>query len=93
MFMTEEVSVTKPSFLMSAKYRIAAALLTSSFVFVGLASAAINFTPISELLQAVVSLIPDLMDLVVGVAPLIVVIAIVGFLVKFLDRIIQMLQM
>lgn len=55
-------------------------------------SAAINFTPIVELLEAVVSLIPTMMDLVIAIAPLIVVIAVVGFIVKFLDRILQLLN-
>jgi hypothetical protein len=89
--MTEEVSTTKPSFLMSAKYRIAM-VMTSGLALVGMASAAINFTPIRELLSAVIDLIPSFMDLVVAIAPLVVVIAIVAFILKFLDKIIAMLN-
>ena len=89
--MTEEVSVKKPSFLMSAKVRIAG-IMTSGLVLVGMASAAINFTPIQELLPAVIDLIPSFMDLVVAIAPLVVVIAIVSFILKFLDKIIAMLN-
>ena len=91
MIMTEEVTTTKPSFVMAAKYRIAL-VMTSGLALVGMASAAINFTPIQELLTAVIGLIPSFMDLVVAIAPLVVVIAIVGFILKFLDRIISMLN-
>ena len=69
----------KPKTLSVWKYRAVAALGTAGLFFAGTASAAINFTPIQELLQAVVDLIPTFMDLVVAIAPLIVVIAIVGF--------------
>jgi hypothetical protein len=73
------------------KSRLAIAGVTGMSL-VGYASAAINFTPIEELLEAVVDLIPTFMDLVVAIAPLIVVIAIVGFVLAFLDRILQMLK-
>ena len=56
------------------------------------ASAAIDFSNISALLQAVVTLIPDFMDLVIEMAPLIVTIAIIGFILAFLDKILQMLK-
>lgn len=89
--MPEQDTPQKPSILMAAKYRLAM-LMTSSFVLVGMASAAVNFTPITELLQAVIDLIPTFMDLVVNIAPLVVVIAIVAFILKFLDKIIAMLN-
>ena len=77
--MEAQVATTKPSFWTAAKYRLAL-LGSSSLVLVGVSSAAINFTPIQELLTAVVDLIPTFMDLVVAIAPLIVVIAVVGFI-------------
>jgi len=89
--MTEEVSTQKPGLIATFKYRFAIAM-TSGLALVGMASAAINFTPIQELLTAVIGLIPSFMDLVVAIAPLVVVIAIVGFILKFLDRIISMLN-
>jgi len=51
------------------KYRLAIAGVSAAGM-VGYASAAINFTPIEELLEAVVDLIPTFMDLVVAIAPL-----------------------
>ena len=73
------------------KYRLAIAGATG-LSLVGYASAAINFTPIQELLQAVVDLIPTFMDLVVSIAPLIVVISVIGFVVGFMDRILSLLK-
>ena len=73
------------------KYRLVIAV-ASVMSLIGAASAAINFTPIQELLTAVINLIPSFMDLVVAIAPLIVVIAIVAFILKFLDKIIAMLN-
>jgi hypothetical protein len=57
------------------------------------ASAAVDLGEISSLIQAIVGIVPDLMDLVVGIAPLIVVIALIGFLVKFFPKILDMLNM
>ena len=82
----------KPKTLSVWKYRAVAVLGAAGLSLVGTASAAINFTPIQELLDAVVDLIPTFMDLVVAIAPLIVVIAIVGFVLAFLDRILAMLK-
>jgi hypothetical protein len=57
------------------------------------ASAAVNLTEITNLIQAIVGIVPDLIDLVVGIAPLIVVIALIGFLVKFFPKILDMLNL
>ena len=101
MIMTEEVSALKER--CSTAHNVKA-MITNKFARVGAlvavggtslvmsASAAINFTPIQELLTAVINLIPSFMDLVVAIAPLVVVIAIVSFILKFLDKIIQMLN-
>ena len=78
--------------LLGAKVKIVGGVAAIGTLAVGYASAAINFTPIQELLDAVVDLIPTFMDLVVAIAPLIVVIAIVGFVLAFLDRILAMLK-
>jgi hypothetical protein len=56
------------------------------------AAASINLTPIKELLDAVVVLIPSFIDLVVAMAPLLVILAVVGFIIKFLDRILEFLK-
>ena len=89
--MEAQVATTKPSFWTAAKYRLAL-LGSSSLVLVGVSSAAVNFTPIQELLTAVVDLIPTFMDLVVSIAPLVVTIAIISFVIKFLNQIINMLN-
>lgn len=73
------------------KYKLAIAGATGMSL-VGYASAAIDFSNITELLDAVVTLIPSFMDLVIGIAPLIVTIAIIGFILAFLDKILQMLK-
>jgi len=50
------------------------------------AQATVNFTPISELIAAVTALIPSLMELIIALAPLIVTMAVVGFLVVFFRK-------
>jgi len=70
--------------------RIGAAVAIVGTTLIGTASAAVNFTPIQELLTAVISLIPSFMDLVIEVAPIVVLISVVGFIVKFWDRILAM---
>lgn len=88
----ETASVPKTCAWSLTTQRIAIGATAAGATLVPYASAAINFTPIQELLQAVVDLIPTFMDLVVAIAPLIVVIAIVAFVLKFLDRILSLLQ-
>ena len=74
--------------------KIRAALLAGSGMgLVGLAAAEVNFTTISELIDAVTGLIPDFLDLVVAIAPLLVTVAIIGFVLKFLDRILAWMNM
>jgi hypothetical protein len=94
--MESEHNVSKPGRFSALKHRIAVGTLAvagGATILVPYASAAINFTPITELLEAVVDLIPTLMDLVIAIAPLIVTIAIVGFVLAFLDRILEMLKL
>lgn len=61
--------------------------------FVGTASAAIDLSAISDLIDQVVLIIPGMIDLVVGVAPIIVVGALIGFIVLFFDKILAMIKM
>lgn len=66
----------------SAKAKLA--ITTVSLVgLVASVSAAVNFTPITELITAVTGIIPSLMELVVALAPLIITMAIIAFLVGF----------
>jgi len=63
------------------------AVTTVSLVtLVQCAQATVNFTPISELIAAVTALIPSLMELIIALAPLIVTMAVVGFLVVFFRK-------
>jgi hypothetical protein len=82
-----EFEVAKPiSRWQAAKYRLALAGAGAASL-VGYASAAIDFSNISELLQAVIQLIPDFLALVVAIAPLLVTVAIVAFVLGFLKAI------
>ena len=75
------------------KMRILAVTTVSLIGLVQYAHATVNFTPIAELITAVTGLIPSLMDLVIALAPLIVTMAIVGFLVVFFRKnILEMLN-
>ena len=71
---------------MFATWKIRIALLaTMAAGMVGYASAAINWTPISEIITGLVEFLPSLLELVMGMLPIIIVIAIVTFIVGFLD--------
>lgn len=84
------------SFLDKVKEKVAgvlgafkAKLAITTVLLVGLvqyAQAAVNFTPITELITAVTGLIPSLMELIIALAPLIVTMAIIGFLVIFFRK-------
>jgi len=56
-------------------------------------SAEVNLSGISDVITAIVDIVPDLLDLIVGIVPIIVTIALVGFLVKFFDKILGMLNL
>lgn len=87
-----EPEQTRP-FLAAMKNRLAIAAV-SLMSFAGLASAAIDFSNITDLIDAVVGLIPSLMSLVIEIAPLIVTMAIITFLVSFFrDTILGMLRL
>ena len=90
--MTELVTAPKVSKWTEYKYRLAIAGTAAMSTLAVTASAAVNFTPIQELLEAVVDLIPTFMDLVVAIAPLIVTIGIISFVLLFLKRILDMLN-
>jgi hypothetical protein len=77
--MTEEVSALRARVstahnvkqMITDKFaRVGALVAVGGTSIVATASAAINFTPIQELLTAVIDLIPSFMDLVVAIAPL-----------------------
>ena len=51
----------------------------------------INLTPISEILQGIVGIMPSMVDFVVGVLPVIIVVILVSFIAAFFDRIVAMI--
>lgn len=53
---------------------------------------AVNFTPITEVLEGVVGLMPNLVDFVVGVLPIIVVMIVISFIACFFDSIVSMIK-
>lgn len=90
--MTEEVKVNERRMPVWA-YRAIGIASAGTVTLVGYASATVNFTPITELIQAVTQLIPSLMDLVIAMAPLIVTMAVISFLVIFFRKnILEMLN-
>jgi hypothetical protein len=58
------------------------------------ASAEMCWTTITDILAGISTyMLPSLLDLVTGVIPLLIVLAVVGFVMKFLDKILDMLSM
>ena len=84
---TSKAPVTRGVFVMPFALAFVFALAA-----IGPAQAAIDFSNITSLIQAVTGLIPAFMDLVIAIAPLIVTIAIIAFVVTFLDKILSMLN-
>jgi len=57
------------------------------------ASADINWTPITAIISGLATnLIPAMVDLVTAVVPLLIILAIVGFILGFLKRILELLH-
>ena len=48
---------------------------------------ALNLTPVSDLVSGISDIMPSLVDLVVAIAPVIVVMAFIGFFVDMFDAI------
>ena len=81
--------------LNNRKRKAVGVLLTFALLLMNPASAAtysVNWTEISNLISGVASVFPGFIDLVTNVLPVVVIIAIIGFVVKFLDRILAMLS-
>jgi ABC-type dipeptide/oligopeptide/nickel transport system permease subunit len=77
--------------------RVSVALSTLLVMVMGLVAPAaagpvINGT-ILDLLTAVVSVLPSFLNLVIAVAPLIITIAVIGFIVLFIRQILEMMNL
>ena len=68
-------------------------LLASAGGLIGFASAAIDFTNITALIQEVILIMPGILNLIVQVAPVIITVAVITFIVMFIDKILNMLRM
>jgi hypothetical protein len=78
-----------------ANRRVEIAGLAVTGVTVASASAAsldINGT-VGPILDQVIGIIPNLIDLIVAIVPAIIVLAVVGFIVAFFDKILGMMRM
>lgn len=79
--------------LKTAKVKIVGFAATSAFL-VSSASAAIDLNgTIGPILDSMIELIPSIITLIVALVPAIIVMAVVGFLVSFFDRILAMLKL
>ena len=75
--------------------RTAPVLLAFTGLLAASASAAgINWTPISEILEGLGTVfLPSLLTLVMNALPIIITLTIIGFIISFLDKIVQMIKM
>jgi hypothetical protein len=89
--MTDTEMVKKPSFWMAAKYRIALVAVTTMGL-VGMVSAEINLSGISEMIVAFTGIIPDLMDLILAVLPMVFVLAFYSFILGLLAAILGLIK-
>jgi len=68
-------------------------LLASAGGLIGFASAAIDFTNITALINEVILIMPGILNLIVQVAPVIITVAVITFIVMFIQKILSMLRM
>jgi hypothetical protein len=90
---TKTVKERAGEFLADSKVKIVG-LAGSAGLLVASVSADVDInTTIGPLLDQIVLLIPNIINLVVALVPAIVIMAIVGFIVTFLDRILGMMKL
>jgi len=87
-----DIDTIEPKPVSKWKLRVASVMLTGTML-VGYASAAIDFGNITTLLAEVVLIMPGILNLIVGVAPVIITVAIISFIVMFIAKILTMLKM
>ena len=89
--MTTEVTEQKPVSAWKVKL-VGLAAAGSGLVAAASADVDINET-IGPILDSVIALIPTIIELIVAIVPAILVMAVVGFIVAFFDRILGMLKL
>ncbi len=90
--MTTEVMERKPVSPWKVKLVGLAAAGSGMVAAVSAADIDINAT-IGPILESVIELIPTIIELVVAIVPAILVMAVVGFIVAFFDRILGMIKL
>jgi hypothetical protein len=89
--MTTEVTEQKP--VAAWKVKVLAGLATGSALVMS-ASAAIDLNgTLGPIIDSMILLIPSIIDLIVAIVPAIIVMAMVGFIVTFFDKILQMMHL
>jgi hypothetical protein len=91
--MTEMVVVEKAKgFLFASKVKLVG-LAVTGMGLVASASAAIDInTTVGPILDSVTELIPTIINLIVAIVPAIIVMAVIGFLVAFFDKILGLMK-
>jgi hypothetical protein len=79
--------------LLSARVKLMTVAVAGSGL-VASASAAIDLNAtIGPILDSIVALIPSIINLIVAIVPAIIVLAVVGFIVAFFDKILGMMKL
>jgi hypothetical protein len=87
--MTEEVKQVTPAWKVKA-----VGLAATGMGIVGAASAAVDINAtVGPIITSVVELIPTIIDLIVAIVPAIIVMAVIGFLVGFFDKVLGMMNL
>ena len=89
--MTEDVTTKKPVALWKVKV-LGALAATSGLAASASAAVDLNAT-IGPILTSIIDLIPSIIDLIVAIVPAIIVMAVVGFIVAFFDKILGMMKL
>lgn len=88
--MNETKTEQKPTRLQRLKMRAmkpAMALSIAITAMMGSASAAVNFSGVVDVIDAVIPIFDSLVDLIIAVVPLIIVMAVVGGIVMLIKRV------
>lgn len=79
--------------LLPAKVKIMT-IAAGAMALVATASAAVDINgTIGPILESVIAIIPTLIELIVAIVPAIIVMALVGFIVTFFDKILGMMKL
>ena len=89
--MQEDFAPKKPKSLWKVKALAAIVPLTGLVMAASAAELDLNAT-IGPILDSVITLIPSILNLILAIVPVVVVMAVVGFILMFFDKILAMLK-